>query len=145
MMIVPVPLVNLVGRVVIAIRRIFYEVRGVVNRSNGPIEFAFRDGGYLVLDAGADGYTLAAFSERWHDPFSGSLSAENAAFVEKSGKWTAFDVSAEAPYAALIGRAIRHVEFVCDEDEKLIGVEISFETVTIRAIVGADELLVEFR
>jgi hypothetical protein len=142
---VPVPLINLVGQVVISIRRIFYEVRGVANRSNGPIEFAFRDGGYLELDAGADGYTIAAFPERWHDPFSGLLTAENAAFVEESGKWTAFDVSDEAPYAALIGRAIGHLESVRDEDEKLTGVEISFETATIRAIVGADELLVEFR
>ena len=134
-----------VGRRVASIRRIWYEYRGTVRRSAGPLEFGFRDAGYLLLDAGPDGYSLMATDEPWLDPFTEPLSDENTNFVERSGKWTAFDVAGEMPYTQLVGQEIKSVEFIQENEDTLVGAVLIFETVAVSAVVGADELLVEFR
>jgi len=135
----------LIGRIVVAVRRVFYVHRGEVTYSAGPIEYTFHGGDSLWLDAAGNGYALAAFSGPWQDPFAGPLSPENATFVEQCGKWTAFDVSADESFAPLIGHEITHVELMRDEVGILIGVEIATNTVVVRAEVGRDELLVDAR
>jgi hypothetical protein len=135
----------LVGRTIVAVRRILYVFRGEVTYSAGPIEYTFRGGDSLWLDAAGNGYALAAFSGPWLDPFVETLSPENATFVEQCGKWTAFDVSADESFAPLIGHEITHVGFMRDDVGILIGVEIATDTLVVRAEVGRDELLVDTR
>lgn len=64
----------------------------------------------MLLGNAADGETLRVQMEAWEDPFAGPLSDENRDFVEKSGKWTAFDVSAEGVFAMFIGDVLDTVE-----------------------------------
>src|SRR5436190_1195550 len=89
-----VDLAGVVGQRITTIRRIFFVAGGVVERSNGPIEFSFEDGSCLLLESGPDGETLRLSRASWQDPFLAPLSPENADFVARSGKWTAFCVSA---------------------------------------------------
>ena len=50
-------------------------------------------------------------------------------------------MSGEYAYSRLLGQAIKGAAFVRDEGQQLIGVRILCQTVTISAMVGADELL----
>jgi hypothetical protein len=72
------------------VRRVHYVYRGVPDTDFGPLELAFGDR-VVLLDNAADGEALRVRRQAWEDPFAEPLSGENRAFVEESGKWTAFD------------------------------------------------------
>src|SRR5436309_302811 len=93
---------GIVGSLITTITRVFFVLGGSVDRSNGPIEFSFEDGSCLLLECGPDGEALRLSRRPWDDPFSDPLTPENAEFVQRSGKWTAFDVSGETPYASFV-------------------------------------------
>lgn len=139
----PTPLEPLVGRVVVGVRRVLYVLRGRNTSAAGPIELTFADGSAVVLDAGSDGEALAVSTERWIDPFVPPLSAENQRYVEASGKWTAFDVSDQEPWAALVGATVDSVEPILTSRDKLIGASIRVGAAVLRAKVEADELSVD--
>lgn len=97
----------------------------------------------VLLDNAADGQTLRVRKQAWEDPFAEPLSAGNRAFVEKSGKWTAFDVSAEGSFAAFIGDVLGSVEPVAAEDGAVTGVVLRTRSGgVIRVDAEADELFV---
>jgi hypothetical protein len=100
---------SLQGSVIQRIQRIRYVFKGNVTSDEGPIEISFADGSIVWLDAGPDGEALRIMTAAWIDYFAEPLSIENRKFVEQSGKWTAFDVSAENPYSRFIGERIVQV------------------------------------
>lgn len=130
--------------VVTRVRRIFYVFGDEVDRDYGPVELTFSDGTAVVFDAGADGEALAVRRGEWHDPFAEPLSEANRRFVRDHGKWTAFDVSAEAPPNLLIGKTLtRHDEFRT-ENGKLTGVTLHSPDVHLTIQAQADEVAAEF-
>jgi hypothetical protein len=131
------------GKSVTGVRRVWYVLRGEIDRSVGPIELAFADGSVLLLDAGPDGEALAVSTARWVDPFAPPLSHENERFVETSGKWTAFNVSDVTPYSALVGAVVDDMQPQMSARGKLIGVTVHAGTRAVRAVVEADEILIE--
>lgn len=139
----PANLTRHAGKVISIIRRIWYVLHGEVSSASGPIELSFSDGSAILLDAGPDGETLSVSEQPWRDPFEGQLSQENEMYIRQSGKWTAFDVSGEAPYARLIGRAVEGVEPHLSPDGKPIGVTLRAGNGVLRAEVEADELHVD--
>jgi hypothetical protein len=132
-----------VGKLITGVRRVWYVLRDDVNDSAGPIEIAFADGSAVVLDAGPDGEALAISTARWVDPFEPPLSPENEQYVEASGRWTAFDVSGQAPYSALVGVALDGVEPHVNPGGKLIGATMRAGTTVVRAEVEGDEISVD--
>ncbi|MFF1635035.1 hypothetical protein [Leifsonia sp. NPDC058248] len=70
------------------------------------------------------------------------LSEENRQYVLASGKWTAFDVSEEVPYASTIGQRVRQVRLVTLTNAKLVGVIFTLDSVEISAMTGPDDLRV---
>lgn len=106
----------------------------------GPLELTF--GGRVVLfDNAADGETLCVRAEAWEDPFGEPLSEESRAFVEESGKWVAFDVSAVGAFATFIGDVLASVEPVLAESGKVTGMILrTAGGGVIRVDVDADEL-----
>ena len=133
---------NLQGCVVQQIRRIRYVVRGEITSDMGPIEIVFTDGSVVLLDAGSDGESLDAKSTAWVDHFAEPLSAENKRFVEESGKWTAFDVSAQQPYSRLISQRIVEVVPVRTLEDKIKGAMIRTARGVTQVEVDADEVSV---
>lgn len=137
-------LADVIGKEIAALSRIFYVFKGTVETRWGPIEIRFSDGSAITLDSGADGEGLRV-DERWEDAFAEPLSDENRAFVARSGKWTAFDVSNEAPYRLLIGRAIKRIQPRVEPGGKITGARFYTDAGVIQADVVADELFVVVR
>jgi hypothetical protein len=95
------------------------------------------------LDAGPDGESLAIRRSRWKDPFAEPLSLENRAFVERSGKWTAFDVSNDPLYRELVGQAVSSVEPLLTQTGKVKGATLFTSGGALRSEVEADDLKVD--
>jgi hypothetical protein len=131
------------GRVLSAVRRIWYVLDGDITSNARPIELTFRDGSTVGLDAGSDGEKLAVRNTPWQDPFREPLTRKNHDYVEKSGKWTAFDVSSKFPYDRLIGLPVVAVEPLVTPSGKIYGATMRTVAGAIRAEVAADELWVD--
>jgi hypothetical protein len=135
---------HMTGKTISRIRRVHYVAPDTTNESSGPVEITFdEDRTILLLDAGSDGATLWFSSEPWEDPFREPLSDENREFVARSGKWTAFDVSTEPGYDALVGTAVQEVCELRASSGILSGMVIVAESGVLRAKVDADELFVD--
>jgi hypothetical protein len=97
-------LTDLVGRTVSRVRRILYVMPdGTINGDRGDLELT-TDDGVRVLGVGADGEEFVVRPGAWEDAFAEPLTPENAAFIRRSGKWVAFDLSTTPPFSALVGR-----------------------------------------
>jgi hypothetical protein len=134
-----------VGATVDRIRRVFYVYRDEVDRRAGALEVRFSDGTVRLFDAGPDGERLAVSDQVWVDAFEGHLDDVNREYVAKSGKWTAFDVSDESPYADLIGARVEAAAAIAGRDGSSVGVVMNVAGRELRASAGADELLVDVR
>lgn len=91
-------LTDVIGSRITRVRRVQYVYRGVPDTDFGPFELTF-GARVVLLDNASDGEELRVRTEPWEDPFVEPLSEENRAFVETSGKWTAFDVSTVGAFA----------------------------------------------
>jgi hypothetical protein len=127
------------------VQRVRYVFQGAISDDDGPLQISFEGGVMLRFDAGADGETLHVDTTPWVDPFAEPLSDENREYVERSGKWTEFDVSDESPYSALIGETVYEVRLITETDGKLVGVIISGGSTELAASTGADNLQVTIR
>lgn len=135
---------GLVGRRVIRIRRVHYVKPDQKTGATGPIEFTFVDAELVLIDVGPDGDGLRLSTGAWHDPFVEPLSAENRAYVEEVGKWTAFDVTADELYASLIGEAVRWVHPGDAAGGSVASLALGFPSSTVDIRAQADELHVRF-
>jgi len=97
---------DLAGREIARIRRLHYVFQGEVNSSDGPIELTFADGSVVMCDAAAD-WTLEFFGTAWVDPLPEPLGELDRAYVDRYGRWAAYDVTAIAPYGSLAGSTIQ--------------------------------------
>lgn len=97
---------ELIGREIARVRRIHYLFQGETNVSDGAIELTFSDQSVVMCDAAAD-WTLEFFGAAWVDPFGAPLSESDTAYVERYGRWCAYDVTDQAPYSLLVGGTIR--------------------------------------
>lgn len=131
------------GRSIQRIRRIMYVFRGKITAETGPVEFTFRDRNVLLLDAAPDGEALAVKDSVWIDYFTEPLSTENMEFIERSGKWTSFDVSDRAPYSSVIDQIIDEVTAIRTPDNKITGTIIKTASNAMRVEVEADEISVD--
>jgi len=134
---------ELPGRVIRKVQRILYVLRGTITAESGPIEITFTDGLTVLLDAAPDGEALAVKPSAWTDHFAEPLSVENRKFVERSGKWTAFDVSGQPPYSDLITEEVGEVIPVGTLGNKIKGVTIKTTHCTVHVEVEADEVSVD--
>jgi hypothetical protein len=125
------------------IRRVLYVVRNEVTNVSGPIELTFSSGDILVFDAAPDGEALSAERSTWTDYFAEPLSPDNREYVERSGKWTAFDVSEQLPYSHLIAERLEEVIPVETPEGKLIGATIKTGHCALHVEVESDELFVD--
>jgi hypothetical protein len=134
-----------VGVTIDRIRRLFYVYRDEIDRHAGGLEIGFGDGSVRFYDAGPNGERLAVADHLWIDPFEGHMDEVNREYVAQSGKWTAFDVSDEPPYDAIVGARVDAIEPMPGRDGYPIGVTLQAGGFEVKATVGADELIVEVR
>jgi hypothetical protein len=134
------PLTGLIGARITRVRRIHYVCRGMPNTGCGPLELTF-GGRVILLDGAADGEAPRVSTQAWPDPFAGPLSDENRAYADKSGQWTAFDVSAQGALAPFTGHVLASVEAVLADSGKVTGVILrTGGGGIIRVDVEADEV-----
>jgi hypothetical protein len=114
------PLTGVIGARITRVAHIHYVSRGMPDTGFGPLELTF-GGRVILLDGAADGEALRVSTRAWQDPFAGSLSDENRAYVDKSGQWTAFDVSAQGALAPFTGDVLASVEAVLADSGKVRG------------------------
>lgn len=109
----------------------------------GPIELTLGEQ-VFTFDNEPDGESLRITELAWIDPFAEPLTTENREFVERSGKWTAFDVSADSSWAGLLGEVLSEVEPIMNSAHKLTGVILRTERGgVVRLGVMADELFLD--
>jgi hypothetical protein len=131
---------DVIGSRITRVRRIHYVYRGVPDTDFGPLELTV-GGRVVLLDNAADGETLRVRTQAWKDPFAEPMTGENRAFVEESGKWAAFDVSAQGAFATFIGDVLASVETVLADSGKVTGMILQTERGgVVRVDVEADEL-----
>ena len=126
-----------------AIRRTFYVYQGTVDRDSGWIELTI-DGRAVLFRGHSDGCHLRAIPGHWIDPLEGSLSEENAEFVERHGKFEAFDVSSDLPYSQVIGHTIADMVPLTDLHGQVIGFQLTAADTVLRGWVESDEFYVLF-
>jgi hypothetical protein len=130
---------ELVGRTISGVRRLHYVYQGEANRVDGPIELSFTDGSVVMCDASAD-WTLHFYGAAWVDPLAPPLSVLDRAYVERYGKWSAFDVSTEEPYGPLIGATVRQAVPQLNDLLELTGLVVRTDNAVLDLQMWAGEL-----
>jgi len=118
--------------------RIFYALGGAVEQGDGELELYFGDE-VMRFSGAADGETLRAARDVWHDPFAAPLSANNETYVRDNGKWTRVDVSDLDPYATFIGKVIHGARWIRNDAGTITGVVLDTENSSLRFQVDCDE------
>jgi hypothetical protein len=141
--VVPPSLIDAVGTPIRRVCRIHYVYNGRPDTDFGPVELTIGERP-ILFDTGADRESLHVTETAWADPFREPLSTESREFVERSGKWTAFDVSTLGRWAKLIGEPLSDVEAITDDGGKTTGIVLWTEHGgALRLGVMADELFVD--
>ena len=130
---------KLVGSTVVRIDRVLYEINGVVEPGDGPLEVHLEDGSVLLFEGASDGETLRVKDSPWSDPFEGKMSPENVSFIAESGKWTRVSVSMEAPYSELIGATVEAADILENEFGREAGLAIETDARTLWFVIQGDE------
>jgi hypothetical protein len=126
------------GRTVTGLSRVLYDVRGVIEPSDGALEVQL-DGFVVLLDSAADGDRLRVDDQPWNDPFDEPLSRENRSFVESHGRWRRIDCSPAEPYSELVGRAVTEVALLENPFRRVAGVRLSAEGRSLWFVIEGDE------
>ena len=79
--------------------------RDEANTRDGAIELTFSDGSVVMCDAAAD-WTLEFYDKAWVDPFPEPLSESDRDYLDRYGRWSAFDVTDQMPYSRLVGQRV---------------------------------------
>lgn len=130
------------GDAVARISRLRHEIGGEVTSdpADGAVEIVFAAGGVLFCDIGADGDSITTQDFAWADPFAPPLSPENDDYVRTSGKWVRHDVSAEEPFASLIGRKLFDVAPMAGSTGKLYGLLLDISGDKLAIYANGDEV-----
>jgi Protein of unknown function (DUF3037) len=135
---------ELVGRTISRIRRLHYVYHGETNMTDGPIELTFSDGFVTLCDASAD-WRLEFYGSAWVDTLEEPLSELDRTYVDRYGKWTAFDVSGGAPYDWLVGGTVRQAIPQFNDLLELTGLMIRTDAAVLNLQVWAGELRASVR
>lgn len=130
---------KLTGNTVVRIERVLYEMDGVVELDDGPLEIHLEDGSVLLFDGASDGESLRVRTSPWADPFKDEIGTENEEFVAESGKWTKVSLSKEAPYSELIGAHVKAIAILENEFGREAGLAIETNTRTLWFVIQGDE------
>ena len=130
------------GSRITGVRRVRYVFEGSVGDEHGPLELTSTITAFF-----ASTRAPMVRSSTWTRPSgwihsSNPLSVENRQFVLASGKWTAFDVSEEMPYASMIGQRVWEARLVMLTNAELVGVVFTLDSAEISAMTGPDDLRV---
>jgi hypothetical protein len=130
---------EMVGRQITGVRRLHYVFQGEVNASDGAIELAFSDGSVVMCEAAAD-WTIEFHDAAWMEPFAEPLTDEDRVYLERYGRWSAYDVTAQAPYSWLIGETILQVIPQFNDLLELTGMLVRTQAAILDLQVWAGEL-----
>jgi hypothetical protein len=137
----------LIGGVTQSIRRVWYSIGEEIKRDDGALELTFDlPAGVLLLDSAAEGDRLRLLTEPWDYAFRPQDLAdpENAIFVRECGRWDKYDVSAEQPYASLVGDRLTGAKLLWRED-LVVGMTLLMTRGEISLVVFGDECSVDVR
>ena len=130
---------ELMGRTITRIRRLHYIFQDEANTTDGPIELTFDDGGVVMCDASAD-WSLAFYLSPWIDPLCEPLSETDQGYVDRYGRWCAFDVTEQAPYRLLAGALVVQVLSQLNDLLELTGLVIRTDVGVLDLQMWAGEL-----
>jgi len=128
-----------VGREIARVRRLHYVYRGEANTGDGAIELTFSDGSVVMCDAAAD-WTLDFYDAAWVDPFPEPLSDADAAYLDRFGRWLAYDVTEQMPYSWLVGQTIRQAIPQLNDLLELTGLVLRTDAAILALELWAGEL-----
>jgi Protein of unknown function (DUF3037) len=129
----------LVGREIARIRRLHYVFQDEVNASDGPIELTFADGSVVMCDSAAD-WTLEFYGAAWVDPLPEPLSEADRAYVDRYGRWSAYDLTDQALYTGLANQTVQQAIPQYNELLELTGLVIRTDEVILDLQLWAGEL-----
>jgi len=135
---------DVVGRTITRIRRLHYVYHGEANMMDGPIELTFSDGSVILCDASAD-WRLEFYGSAWVDTLEQPLSELDRTYVDRYGKWTAFDVSGSAPHEWLVGGTVRQANPQYNDLLELTGLVILIDDAVLNLQMWAGELRASVR
>jgi hypothetical protein len=92
-----------------------------------------------------DGASVVAEEIAWVDPFVEPVSPENREFVDRSGKWEIFDVSADREFSSFLGKLLTVAEVAHDEHGILSRVTLGGEGASVTFFVEDDRGYVDVR
>jgi hypothetical protein len=126
-----------IGRRCAAASRAFYCWPGDPPKPDA-LELAWEDGATTVFDTKSD-WSLKIADGSWRDPFDG-IDTDDPSW--DLGKWTKGSVAGDEPVAAVVGAALREVVPRFNEVADLVGVDLKFDTITVRVEGHAGDLTV---
>ena len=135
---------QLVGREIARVRRLHYVFQDEVNTSDGPIELTFEDGESLLCDAASD-WTLDFYGKAWVEPLREPLSETDKAYVDRYGRWRAYDVTDQPMYRGLVGRTVRQALPQYNELLEMTGLLVRTDESVLDLQIWAGELRVFVR
>jgi hypothetical protein len=130
------------GAVLRKVSRLFYLFEGSLDRSDGELQLEFVDGRVLFLTGDSTGELVQARSDSWRDSFAEPLSLENEDYLESHGRAVMTDVSGDAEFRSIIGRALQSVYPLTNKFGRTIGMQLGFEKCLLNFFVSGDECLV---
>ena len=130
---------GLVGRTITRIRRLHYVYQGETNVLDGPVELSFGDGSVVLFDASADS-RLEFYGSAWLDPLESSHSELDLTYIDRYGRWAAFDVSDDEPNVWLVGGTVRQAAPQFNNLRELAGLVIRTEDAVLDLQMWAGEL-----
>jgi hypothetical protein len=130
---------ELVGREIARIRRLHYVFRDEANTMDGAIELTFADGSVVICDAAAD-WTLEFYGAAWVDPFREPVSESDRAYLDRYGRWSAFDVTDQLPYSSLVGQRVRQAVPQLNDLLELTGLVLRTDGANLDLQLWAGEL-----
>ena len=108
------PFDDLIGSVVWKVGRVHYTWGDEITWHAGELEIRFDDGRIILIDVNSQDDALEVHRREWIDPYGGDLSEETLQFVNDHGRPVHYDVSADEPYARLVGCIVERVVFFAD-------------------------------
>jgi hypothetical protein len=123
--------------------RAFYEHRGEIDESRGPLELTFEDGRVIHLTTASNGESVAVREGPWYNPVVDPDAPPDEDWAREHGRWIRVDVSTRPEYAEGIGAPLLVRDWVVNQNGSIAGVELSLGLVALTfASWGDDEYVV---
>jgi hypothetical protein len=117
----------------------FYEHRGEVDESRGPLELAFEGGRVLHLTTATDGESVRVIDGLWTDPLSDPDEEVDEAWVREHGRWLRLDVSARPGWAEAVGERLAGIRWLANGHGSVAGAEMRFGPAAMTFVSWGDD------